>query len=61
MILIMHHDDCKEFPVRLAAMKDDGSPIYTVMSRDEAGAIRMMSRHIDRTEEEIMNMLEGKL
>jgi DNA-binding GntR family transcriptional regulator len=57
MILIMHNDPSKEFPYRLAAMKDDGSEIYSVISQDADGAIRMMARHIDRTEEEIRKML----
>jgi hypothetical protein len=59
MMLLMHHDPDKEFPHRLAAMRDDGSEIYSAISRDRKGAIRMMSRHIDRTESEINSMLGG--
>jgi len=57
MMLLMYHDERKEFPCRLAAMNDDGSMIYSTISRDDAGAIRMMSRHVDRTEDEIRKML----
>jgi DNA-binding GntR family transcriptional regulator len=60
MILLSHFDAGKEFPHRICAMNDDGTIQYTAISRDSAGAIRMMSRHIDRTEEEIREMLEGK-
>ena len=57
MMLLMYHDENKEFPHRLDAMGDDGSIIYSVISRDKPGAIRMMARHIDRTEDEIRLML----
>ena len=61
MILLSYFDPDKEWPHRLAAMNDDGSLKYTVASVDRAGAIRMMARHIDRTEEEISRRLkEGK-
>jgi hypothetical protein len=60
MILISHFDETKEWPHRLCAMNDDGRIRYTAISRDMSGAIRMMARHIDRTEEEIRTMLEGK-
>ena len=60
MILLAYFDAEKEWPHRLCAMNDDGSVKYTVASRDMPGAIKMMSRHIDRTEEEIARMLGSK-
>ena len=61
MILISHFDETKEWPHRLCDMNDDGSTRYAAISRDMPGAIRMMARHIDRTEEEIAAMLGGKI
>jgi DNA-binding GntR family transcriptional regulator len=60
MIMLAYFDEGKEWPHRLCAMNDDGTIKYSVISRDMPGAIKMMARHIDRTEEEITTMLRGK-
>ena len=49
------------FAEKNCAMKDDGSIIYSVIGIDITGNIRMLSRHIDKTPEEIYTMLGMEL